>query len=60
MVFSLKTCKGCNRRYSDDVWLHEELKICSICYSKRRYGIKTKKKKGIDKWINVQNVKKEL
>lgn len=26
-------CKGCKKYYSDSVWLHDKLKICSICWN---------------------------
>lgn len=28
----MKKCLGCNREYRNDVWLHKELNICSICF----------------------------
>ena len=29
----MRECKGCLRKFDDSVWLHPELKICSICYN---------------------------
>ena len=61
---ALKLCPGCGRKYSEDVWLHPELGICSICWSvhvnskvekwdgKEWVDRNPKKnKRGIEKWV---------